>query len=103
MRFNRSRISLVVAALIVAFTVSPAAAQTTEKKPYSPYVGRDFPTNVYFGDLGGLFVGGGVSFRAASWVDLALVYRHLEWDLGSDPLVADINFNGPAFGAIFRF
>ena len=46
---------------------------------------------------------GGVSFRAASWVDLALVYRHLEWDLGSDPLVADINFSGPAFGAIFRF
>ena len=26
-----------------------AAAQTAEK-PYSPYVGRDYPTNVYFGD-----------------------------------------------------
>jgi hypothetical protein len=26
------------------------SAQAAERKPYSPYVGRDFPTNVYFGD-----------------------------------------------------
>jgi hypothetical protein len=45
----------------------------------------------------------GVSFQAAKWVDLALVYRHLEWDLGNDKLVADLNISGPAFGAIFRF
>jgi hypothetical protein len=45
----------------------------------------------------------GASFRAAKWVDLALVYRHMEWDLGNDKPVADINFSGPAFGAIFRF
>jgi hypothetical protein len=31
-------------------TPREAAAQTAEKKPNSPYVGRDFPTNVYFGD-----------------------------------------------------
>jgi hypothetical protein len=45
----------------------------------------------------------GVSFRAANWVDLALVYRHLEWEFESDSLLRDINFSGPAFGAIFRF
>ncbi len=45
----------------------------------------------------------GASFQAAKWVDLALVYRHLEWDLGNDKLVADLNISGPAFGAIFRF
>jgi hypothetical protein len=45
----------------------------------------------------------GASFRAAKWVDLALVYRHMEWDLGNDKLVADLNISGPAFGAIFRF
>ena len=45
----------------------------------------------------------GISFRAAKWVDLALVYRHLEWEFDSDKLLQDINFSGPAFGAIFRF
>lgn len=45
----------------------------------------------------------GVSFRAAKWVDLALVYRHMEWEFDSDKLLQDINFSGPAFGAIFRF
>ena len=45
----------------------------------------------------------GASFRAAKWVDLALVYRHMEWDLGKDKPVAELNFSGPAFGAIFRF
>jgi hypothetical protein len=45
----------------------------------------------------------GVSFRAAKWVDLALVYRHLEWEFDSDKLLQDISFSGPAFGAIFRF
>jgi hypothetical protein len=45
----------------------------------------------------------GASFRAAKWVDLTLVYRHLEWDLGKDKPVAELNFSGPAFGAIFRF
>jgi hypothetical protein len=45
----------------------------------------------------------GVSFRAAKWVDLALLYRHLEWEFESDKLLQDLNFSGPAFGAIFRF
>jgi len=45
----------------------------------------------------------GISFQAARWVDLALVYRHLEWDFKSDKMLQDINFSGPAFGAIFRF
>ena len=48
----------------------------------------------------------GVSFQAANWVDLSLVYRHLEWDLGpegSDGLIKNVNFSGPAFGAVFHF
>ncbi len=45
----------------------------------------------------------GISFQAAKWVDLALVYRHLEWDFKSTDALQDINFSGPAFGAIFRF
>jgi len=45
----------------------------------------------------------GISFRAAKWADVALVYRHLEWDMGSGSLLNDISFSGPAFGAIFRW
>jgi hypothetical protein len=43
--------TLFVVLLVSVLYLSPAAvAQTAEKKTYSPYVGRDFPTNVYFGD-----------------------------------------------------
>jgi hypothetical protein len=45
----------------------------------------------------------GVSFRAAKWVDIALVYRYLEWQFDSDTLLEDLSFSGPALGAIFRF
>lgn len=45
----------------------------------------------------------GVGFRASGWVDLALVYRHLEWSFDSNPLVDSLEFSGPTFGAIFRF
>ena len=38
---------LVAGLLVVCFSL-PAAAQET--KPYSPYVDRDFPMNVYWGD-----------------------------------------------------
>jgi len=44
----------------------------------------------------------GVGFNAAKWVDIALVYRHLEWDIGGD-IIHNINFSGPALGAVFRF
>jgi len=46
---------------------------------------------------------GGVGLRAAKWIDLTLVYRHLEWDLKSDRVIDKISFSGPAFGVIFRF
>ena len=46
---------------------------------------------------------GGVAFRAASWVDLALTYRYLDWQLEKDAVVADFNLSGPLLGAIFRF
>ena len=34
----------------VALSLSIAGAALAQDKPYSPYVGRDFPQNVYFGD-----------------------------------------------------
>jgi hypothetical protein len=45
----------------------------------------------------------GIGFRAGSVVDLALVYRHLEWDFDSTRLIDDINFSGPTLGVIFRW
>jgi hypothetical protein len=43
----------------------------------------------------------GVFYHATKTVDLALMYRHLEWDVGND-LLDDLNFSGPLLGAIFR-
>ena len=45
----------------------------------------------------------GIGFRAGRVVDLALVYRHLEWDLDSTRVIDDINFSGPTLGVIFRW
>ena len=44
----------------------------------------------------------GVAYHAADWVDVALVYRYLAWDIGED-FVDDLNFSGPTLGAIFRW
>jgi len=38
-----------------------------------------------------------------SWIDLMLAYRHLYFDQGSDKLVQDMSFSGPALGVAFRF
>ena len=45
----------------------------------------------------------GIGFRAGRVWDLALVYRHLEWDFDSTLLIDDINFSGPTLGVIFRW
>jgi hypothetical protein len=45
----------------------------------------------------------GVSFQVAKWVDIGLVYRHLEWEFESGSLINDFDISGPAFGASFRF
>ena len=45
----------------------------------------------------------GVGFRAGNAWDLALVYRHLEWDLDSASVIDDINISGPTLGVIFRW
>jgi hypothetical protein len=37
------------------------------------------------------------------WGDLRFAYRHLSIDQGSDKLLQDMRFSGPAFGASFRF
>lgn len=44
----------------------------------------------------------GVAYHAAKRVDVAFVYRHLEWDIGED-FVDDLSFSGPTLGAIFRW
>jgi hypothetical protein len=46
----------------------------------------------------------GVSYQAANWVDVALTYRHMEWDLKStDGVIKNVNFSGPSIGATFHF
>ncbi len=46
----------------------------------------------------------GISYQAATWVDVALTYRHMEWDLKStDGAIKNVNLSGPSFGAIFHF
>ena len=45
----------------------------------------------------------GIGYRAGRVWELALVYRHLEWDLDSTRLLDDLNFSGPTLGVIFRW
>jgi len=45
----------------------------------------------------------GVSFQAARWADIGLVYRYLAWEFESGSLINDFDISGPAFGASFRF
>jgi hypothetical protein len=40
---------------------------------------------------------------AFGWGDLGVAWRYLDYDLGSDGPIADMNFNGPALGATFRW
>lgn len=40
---------------------------------------------------------------AFGWGDLALAWRYLDYDLKSDGPIEDMNFNGPAIGATFRW
>lgn len=37
------------------------------------------------------------------WIDVKVVYRHLYFDQGSDKLIQDMRFSGPALGVTFRF
>jgi opacity protein-like surface antigen len=45
----------------------------------------------------------GVAFRASNRWDVALLYRHLEWDLDSSRTVDEISYSGPMLGAAFRW
>ena len=45
----------------------------------------------------------GIGYRAGRVWNLALVYRHLEWDLDSTLVIDEINFSGPTLGVIFRW
>lgn len=45
----------------------------------------------------------GVAFQAGSSWDLALLYRHLEWDVDATSVIDEISYSGPMLGARFRF
>ena len=45
---------------------------------------------------------GGVGYRF-NWGNVVLVDRHMYWDFGSDSLLKDISFSGPALGTVFKF
>ena len=45
----------------------------------------------------------GVGFQAAEWVDIVGTYRYLKWEFDDNDALADIDFSGPALGAVFRF
>ena len=45
---------------------------------------------------------GGIGYRT-TWGDIALVYRHLEYDFHSDRPMSDLRISGPALGATFQF
>jgi len=44
----------------------------------------------------------GIAYSFSS-IDVKLVYRHLYFDQGSDKLIQDLRFSGPALGVTFRF
>lgn len=44
----------------------------------------------------------GVSYSATKWLNIALAYRHLSWEIDGDA-IDNINFSGPGLGAVFRF
>ena len=61
----------------------------------------------YYLDFG---AGSGVTWQGMlgiaysfGWIDVKLVYRHLYFDQGSDELIHDMSFSGPALGVTFRF
>ena len=41
--------------------------------------------------------------RKFDWGDIVFVYRHLEYDEGSDGLLQEFSFSGPVMGATFHF
>ena len=45
----------------------------------------------------------GIGYRAGKVWDVALVYRHLEWNLDSTRVIDDMTISGPTLGVIFRW
>ena len=47
---RKAKIGFIVLMVCTVLSAASVAAQTTKNASYSPYVGRDYPQNVYFGD-----------------------------------------------------
>jgi len=65
-------------------------------------------TALYYADLGAgqsdftWQANAGISYKATEHLDVALTYRHLEWDIGGDTL-DNMNFSGPLLGVIYSW
>jgi len=45
----------------------------------------------------------GIGYRAGRVWDVALVYRHLEWQFDTSRVIEEVDFSGPTLGVIFRW
>lgn len=63
----------------------------------------------YYGDVGGgdsnltWQASAIIGYKATRWLDLALGYRHLEWDIDSARVIDEVKLSGPTLGVIFRW
>jgi hypothetical protein len=49
-RYERTQAIAIAGLALIFFLAMSSVASAQEKAVYSPYVGRDYPMNVYFGD-----------------------------------------------------
>jgi hypothetical protein len=80
---------------VVGFRGEKAIGQSRWSVPFHINVGTG-SSDVSWDAMAGLSYG-------YDWGKLMLLYRHLQYDQGSDGLLEDFSFSGPAIGARFEF